>query len=204
MDHFEATTREIAREHQAALDVLRVAKNAFFWLVVAAVALHLVTWSVVQFGGDRDAYYDEPASLETGRGLAQGWVEGLGSSLAVAGFIGRASALIVASIFVVSLLVSLSAKLGGAADLARACVWSLAALALVTPWAGLPSALSSVDEFYLSPGGEGAAGGVISLVRFGLCPVLVVACLVLGQVRFRRAHRRITRVRTSKLPIREV
>ena len=50
MDHFEATTREIAREHQAALDVLRVAKNAFFWLAVAAVALHLVTWSVVQFG----------------------------------------------------------------------------------------------------------------------------------------------------------
>ncbi len=199
MDHFEATTREIAREHQAALDVLRVAKNAFFWLAVAAVVLHIVAWSVVQFGGDAEA----------GDGYARGWTDDLGASLAVAGFIGGAAALIVASVFVVSLLVSLSAKLGGAADLARACVWSLAALALVTPWSlaalalvtpwsGLPSALSGLDEFYAS------AGGTISFVRFGLCPVLVVVCLSLGQMRFRRAYRRITRVRTSKLPIREV
>ncbi len=196
MDHFEATTREIAREHQAALDVLRVAKNAFFWLAVAAVVLHLVAWSAVQFGVDSDAYYTATVSSESG-----GWGGRLIASIAVVGFIGRASILIVASVFVVSLMVSLSAKLGGAADLAKACVWSLAALALVVPWTGLPSALPGVDAFDAAPG---TGGGVISFVRFGFCPLLVVGCLVLGQVRFRRAYRRITRVRTSKLPIREV
>lgn len=201
MDHFEATTREIAREHQAALDVLRVAKNAFFWLALAAVALHLVTWSVVRFGTDADSYYVDSVSAEAGAGLAQSWANGLISSLTVAGFVGRASMLIVASVFVVSLLVSLSARLGGAADLARACVWSLAALALVVPWTGLPSALAGADEFDRA---VGVGSGLISFVRFGLCPALVGVCLVLGQVRFRQAHRRITRVRTSKLPIREV
>ncbi len=197
MDHFEATTREIAREHQAALDVLRVAKNAFLWLAVVAVALHIVAWSVVRVGGD--AYY----SAEAGGGLLRRGIDALCSSLPAAGFVGRASVLIVASIFVVSLLVSLSAKLGGAADLAKACVWSLAALALVTPWTGLPSALSTYDAFYALQGADGA-GGLISFVRFGLCPALVIVCLILGQIRFRWAHRRITRVRTSKLPIREV
>jgi|GEM_PF-2204082 len=204
MDSPGTTHRDTAREHLAAFDVLRLAKNAFLWLAAAAVVFHLGAWLMM-----RGAAAQEADAVAAGvRHVSAGR---FASSLAVAGFVARASVLIVAGVLIVSLLVSLTGRLGGAAGLARACVWSLAALALLTPWVrahadqstGLSSALYSYDQLDRAVV-DGAAGGVLAFVRFGLCPVLVLVCLALGQVHFRRAYRKMTIAPTPKLPIHEV
>ncbi len=204
MDSAGTTHRDTAREHLAAFDVLRFAKNAFLWLAAAAILFHIGAWLSMRGGAAQgaDALVSGVRHASTGR---------FESSLAVAGFVARASVLIVAGVLIVSLLVSLSGRLGGAAGLARACVWSLAALALVTPWvrvqteqaADLGSALYGYDQLDRAVA-DGSAGGVLAVVRFGLCPVLVVVCLVLGQIHFRKAYRKMTIAPTPKLPIHEV
>ncbi|MBK8267338.1 MAG: hypothetical protein IPK83_03160 [Planctomycetes bacterium] len=47
MNAIENADRDVARECMTAMDVLRTAKNAFFWLAVVAIVLHLFAW----FGG---------------------------------------------------------------------------------------------------------------------------------------------------------
>lgn len=204
MDSPGTTHRDSEREHLAAFDVLRIAKNAFLWLAAVAILFHLAAWLIMRGGAAQGA--DAAASgvhhVSTGR---------FESSLAVAGFVARASVLIVVGILIMSLLVSLSARLGGAAGLARACVWSLAALALVTPWvrvqteqaADLGSALYGYDQLDRAVA-DGSAGGALAIVRFGLCPLLVVVCLALGQIHFRKAYRKMTIAPAPKLPIHEV
>lgn len=204
MDSPGTTHRDTAREHLAAFDVLRFAKNAFLWLAVVAVLFHLAAWLIMRGSAAQgaDAVASGVHHVSTGR---------FESSLAVAGFVARASVLIVVGILIMSLLISLSGRLGGAAGLAKACVWSLAALALLTPWvrvqaeqaAGLGSALYGYDQLDRAVA-DGSAGGALGVVRFGLCPLLVVVCLVLGQIHFRKAYRKMTIAPTPKLPIHEV
>ncbi len=202
MEPIETSSRDRVREHREALDVLRTAKNAFLVLAAAAVLLHLASWLVVQFGtqatageeysefDDFDAYGEDDLS---GGGR---WTNRMGSALVVAGFAGFASVLVLLGIFVVSLLVSLSSGLGGAAPLARAAVWSLAAMALVMPWVRIvPAEIEGMRSVFT---------GTLSVIRFGLCPVLALACLFLAQHQFRSAYLRITSVPAARLPILEV
>ena len=147
MDESESLTREVGREHLAALDVLRHAKNTFLWLAVVAVLFHVVLWIIFRRVVAADPANQFEQSTE--------WM------LAIAGFVGRSSTLVVAGVFVVILLLSLSARLGGAAGLAKACVWSLAALAMLVPWAritiedvvGISSALPGGEEMSAQGGG---------------------------------------------------
>jgi hypothetical protein len=191
-------SRETTREHLAALAVLRHAKNVFIWLAACAVVLHVLLWIIVR-------YTDLPDS--TGR-----WEPGLDRVLGMAGFVGRASVLVVTGVFIVVLLISLTSKLGGTAGLARACVWALAALAMLVPWtriapedvAGIPSALYGMDELAKRAGETGGLEAFLAVVRFAVCPLLVGAFLGLAQYHFRGAYRKITSVPTAKLPIREV
>jgi len=201
MDPSNTPSRETPREYVAALDVLRVAKNTFLWLAVAAILFHVTAWLFAQ---SASASISDTAAT----GEVRHWAARLESSLAVAGFVARASVLIVTGVWIVSLLVSLSGRLGGAAGLARACVWSLGALALVTPWvhvnaqqtAALGSALYGYDQVDQAVD----VGGILGIVRFVLCPLLVVACLLVGQIHFRRAYRKITLAPPPRLPIHEV
>ncbi|MCG8408766.1 MAG: hypothetical protein MI923_26470 [Phycisphaerales bacterium] len=199
MNQLDATRRETTREHVAALEVFRVAKNAFFWLAFIAVVLHLASWLVVQYG-DKAEFSSASSLVSDQAGMegdaAQRWVERMESSLVVAGFVAFAAVLVVLGAFVMSMLISLSARLGGAASLAKACVWSLAALALVMPWIRIDP--TELDEFHST------VESVLSVVRFALCPLLVIVFLLFGQIHFRRAHRRITIAPAAKLPIHEV
>ena len=222
MDHLDAHSRELTREHLAALDALRIAKNAFLWLAAVAIALHICAWWIVKGDGVRaeSAWQQgdaQPLSVSTDRPAADRdahrWNARLESALIVAGFVGRSSVLVIAGLFIISLLVSLSAKLGGAAALAKACVWALAALALVTPWVrvdsermiGLRSGLYGIDELHVMPTMSGSfMDELVSVVRFVLCPLLVALFLVLGQLQFRKAYRKIILAPKTKLPIREV
>ncbi|MFQ5429082.1 MAG: hypothetical protein ACE5E1_02125 [Phycisphaerae bacterium] len=224
MESTTSATREFIREHTAALEVLRAAKNAFFWLAVVAVLLHLASsWLIVRESGARaapiaatgslSASGEAPALRSPGGDTMARWLESdrIEPALLVAGFVGRASVLVVTGILVLCLLVSLSAKLGGAAGLARACVWSLVALAMLTPWSGInadqlsrmSSALPGFGELDAAAGG-GLFDSALSVVRFLLCPLLVVVFLVLAQLRFRRAYRKIAGPAVAKLPIHEV
>ncbi|MFH1417754.1 MAG: hypothetical protein ABII12_05635 [Planctomycetota bacterium] len=199
MDEMDVLSREEGREHLAALEVLRHAKNVFIWLALVAVVLHVLSWIMLRQASSPQAARDWELTAE--------WM------LAMAGFVARASVLVVTGVFVLALLVSLSAKLGGAAGLAKTCVWSLAALAMLVPWVRLSSedvvnissAVYGVDE--LSAHGPGAGGGAdafFSFVRFGICPILVAVCLGAAQYCFRSVYRRIAMPSATRLPIREV
>ena len=179
----------------AALEVFRLAKNAFFWLALAAVVLHLVSWMVIQYG-DRSEVSTALDFLSEEAGGEQRWIDRMESSLVAAGFVAFAAVLVVLGTYVMSMLVSLSARMGGAAGLAKASVWSLAALALVMPWVRIdPTALSAYQSTF---------DGLLSFVRFAFCPVLVAFFLLMGQLHFRRAYRKITIVPSTRLPIHEV
>ena len=220
MDHVESTTRDLYREHLGTLDVLHYAKDVFFWLALLAVALHVMCWIVVGYTDTLAPLAPTTLSPDSGgRGSAmpteeqlssaRRWQAAVRAALALGGFVGRASTLVMAGILTIALLVSLSARLGGAADLARACVWSLVALAMLVPWlrapdevAGISSALGGMDD--LTRASTTGGGGLLSAVRFLLCPLLVGAFLVLAQINYRHAHRRITAAPGTRLPIREV
>jgi len=199
MDEVETVSRDAGREHIVALDALRYAKNAFLWLTIVSVAFHLVLWVIVRWAETPDA--------------AARWQDTLEWMLAVAGFVGRASAVVVAGVSVLVLLIGLNARLSGTAALAKACVWSLVALALVVPWvritaedmAGIPSAFFEAEELARRVGGSmNRADAVFSFVRFVICPILVAVSLGTAQYWFYAGYRRMTTLSTGKLPIREV
>lgn len=223
MDQIDTTVPGLYRDHLAALDVLRHAKNIFFWLAVVAIALHVVSWAIVcctdtldPLGpitrGGGDPVYGAEASPGVDRhDAARQWERTLESALALGGFVGRVSVLVLNGVFLIGLLISLSGGLGGAAALAKACVWSLVALAMLVPWLRAPesvalmaSALYGLDELTRSTVGIGAPNTPMAVVRFLICPVLVAAFLLAAQAGFRKAYGQITAVPGSKLPIHEV
>lgn len=192
----ETDDLDLAQEHMAAIDVLRVAKNAFIWLAAAAVILHLVAFILVFAARD---------NIDT----MGPWPDRLDQSLAVAGFVARASVLVINGIFLISLLVCLSARMGGAAALARGSVFALAALAMVTPWINasdspaFTTALSGGAAIYRVIAGD-VGLGMIGIIRFIVCPAVVVGLLLGGQWCYRRAYRRMTLSPPARLPIHEV
>lgn len=198
MDELDAINRESGREHLAALDVFKHAKTAFYWLAIIAVALHLLMWIIARNADAATAGMQWSLSME--------W------ALAIAGFIGRASVFGVTAVFVMSLLLSLTTRLGGAAPLARACVWSLLALALLVPWVrispqdfgGVSSAFFGEEELQARGAGIGGADSFFAFVRFIVCPLLVAVFLSIAQNHFRLAFRKMTDLPAAKLPIREV
>jgi hypothetical protein len=224
MDETDVIPRELCREHLAVLDVLRHAKNLFFWLAIVAVALHVVSWMIVRYTDTLNPHRPLLEYRSAAGGLtppmptaaqltaAHRWEVALGSALALGGFVGRASTLVVTGVFIIALLVSLTARLGGAADLARACVWSLAALAMLVPWiraaresAAMASAFHGLEELSRAyGGGTDAGGGLLPLVRFLICPILVAVFLLVAQLRFRRARAHIRAAPGARLPIHEV
>ncbi len=216
MEPADYSTTDLTREHLAALDVLRYAKNAFFSLALAAILLHIVAWIVVAhtdtlgpllpsaLSADSAAVAPTEAQITS----ARRWELALQSSLTLGGFVGRASALVLCGVYVLTLLISLAARLGGAGHLARACVWSLAAVAVLVPWLHAPQeALTAYSAFYgLEELSRSAAesGGFLAVVRFLLCPLLVAVFLVAAQIRFRHGYVQITAAPGARLSIHEV
>ncbi len=224
MDSIDPISPDLRRDYLATLNVLRYGKNAFFWLVVVAVFLHIFSWVVARHTGTLDPLKlvivhtdvgdDGSPHMPTDAELhsAERWRGVLGSALSLGGFVGRSAALVLTGIFLISLLVSLLAGLGGSANFARACVWSLVSLALLMPWlrapadvAGAASAFYGLDEL----GGAGlqavgSSDGFLGFARFVLCPVLVAVFISIAQLRARDAHAQITAAPGAKLPIHEV
>ena len=134
------------------------------------------------------------------------------SSLALSGFVGRAAVFVLTCVLVLSLIVSLSARLGGAAWMTKSCVWSLAALAMLVPWdlitrsdaaaLTMPSAFFSVAQ--LNEAASGSVGFFWQSLRFFIYPMLVAAFLIASQFSFRRAYRAVTAAPAARLPIREL
>ncbi|MBN2560754.1 MAG: hypothetical protein JXQ75_07485 [Phycisphaerae bacterium] len=223
MDPTEGISRELYNEHLGALDVLRHAKNVFFWLAVVAVVLHAVSWVIATYtdaleplspvAGDHDGGAGfEAVPTEAELNAARRWELAIESALVLGGFVGRASALVLTGVFLLAMLVSLSVRLGGATNLAKACVWSLVALAMLVPWLHAPeevvgagSAFYGLDELNRAAVSEpGTAGGLLSAVRFLVCPILVAVFLFIALVRFHTAYGQITAAPGARLPIREV
>lgn len=217
------TDHDPHREYAVALDVLRISKNAFLWLALAAIAFHLVTWATVKFANDRaapmrgapDEVQNDPNRIEGSFSMlseTQRWSRGQEMALAIAGFVARASLLVLTGIFVLALLVSLNGRLGGAAGLAKACVWTLAALAMVTPWVhvdlgpslGSHGLFFGMNELTIRTRESGTMQQVLAIIRFVMSPLAVAMLLILAQLNFRKANERMSAPAMAKLPIHEV
>ena len=239
MDSADAASREHTREHMAALDTLRHAKSAAFWLATIAILAHIAAWYLVRYTTVLEtgqvssaATTTEPTGVtgETAADAgdkARAWELRLDAALGVAGFLGRAAAIVVLGLFVLSLLVSLSARLGGAAGMARASVWSLLAVALLVPWDrltpddvnGVPAAFYNLSD--LTHGSHDVAAistpegritvdksDKVAVIRDGLryagYPLLVLFVLIAAQTNFSAGYRRIVTAPMARLPMREV
>lgn len=233
MDSSDQDSRELTRDHVAALDVLRHAKNVFFWLAVISVVAHVGSWYVARHTTLLDAAV-RLTTIDPDGGDAAGpteadmnaadradrWRVAAESSLALGGFVGRASVVMLFALYVLSLLVCLSARVGGAAGMAKACVWSLLALAMLVPWdrltspevSNLPAAFFTMDEL----NGAGDAALVtpvdgdapdrpwIGWVRFCIYPLLLGVVVIVGQLSYRGGYRKLSARPGARLPMREV
>lgn len=227
---------DLRRDHVAALNALRYAKNVFLCLAILSVLSHLGSWYLVRHSSKLDALritVIDASSLGDGAAAtvpteeetitASRWRKGAESALTLAGFVGRVSLVMVVGLYGLCLLVSLSARLGGSAGMARACVWSMLAMAMLVPWerltpdesAGVPAAFYLLDELErAAPDTEALAelgedGGPTSsnwmdTVRYCIYPGLLGVVLVLGQLSFRSGHRKLTTSPSARLPMREV
>ena len=224
MDHVDAISREVGREHVGALNVLRHTKNVLIWLALVSVALHIVSWVVVchtdmldplkleilRTEGNADQHASLPTQVERDKARSRELM--IESSLALSGFVGRAAVFVLTCVLVLALIVSLSARLGGAAWMTKSCVWSLAALAMLVPWdlitrsdaaaLTMPSAFFSVAQ--LNEATSGSVGFLLQSLRFFIYPMLVAAFLIASQISFRRAYRAVTAAPAARLPIREL
>ncbi|MBX3394175.1 MAG: hypothetical protein KF841_02290 [Phycisphaerae bacterium] len=208
--------RDLAKECLAAVDVLRTAKNAFFWLAAVAVLIHLTAWFSAGPAASRargtgattaaNPGVSPESPPSTGDASSHSFAQVIETRLPLVGFVGRASVLVCCGVFVLCLLISLTGRIGGAAGFAKACVWSLGALAMVTPWVGADSrqlwafrsAFFDGDELYSFD------DGFVALIRFVLCPLLVIAFLVIAQLQFRSSYRQVTLPASGRLPIHEL
>ncbi|MCZ6699424.1 MAG: hypothetical protein O7D94_10880 [Planctomycetota bacterium] len=227
MDQSSDGSQELGREHLAALDVLRITKNLFFWLAIVAIVAQVGSWYVVRHtdkldNADRAITVGEASSpTQAEIDLSRRWARGTESAVSLAGFVGRVSVVMVGGLMVLALLVSLSARLGGAAGITRAVRWSLLALALLVPWdtltpgavSRIPAAFCSFDELNdvryrdisatAADNGDGAVTWS-ETARFSLYPLVLAVVLVASQLSFRGGYRKIVLSPVTRLPLHEV
>lgn len=230
MDSSSDSFQELGREHLAALDVLRLSKNLFFWLAMVSILAHVGSWYVVRHTHKLD---DAERAITIGQGGAAAgptqaeydrawrWSRGTESAVTLGGFVGRVSVFMVSGLMVISLLVSLSARLGGAAGIAKAVQWSLLALAMLVPWDSLtpdavtkiPAAFCTFDELNDARFREIAATAVGNSevgvswrerVRFAMYPLLLAVVLGAAQFSYRGGYRKIVLSPVTRLPLHEV
>jgi len=216
--HTEPAGQDLRREHLAALDVLRHAKNMTFWLAVLAILAHVGAWYAVRhttlLNGQNAANVDTSTAGSTaGVGevsKAYEWEVRIEGTLGVAGLVGRAAIVLLMGLYVLSLLVSLSARLGGAAGMAKACVWSLLAMALLVPWdrvtpqeySNLPSAFFSLDD--VTRAAVTTGWNAPDTIRFAAFPLVILLLLMAGQWAYRSGYSRIVAAPAARLAMREL
>ena len=214
----DSVTQEFRREHLAALDVLRHAKNMTFWLAMLAILAHVGAWYAVRhttlLNGQTSGEVDTSTAGSTAgvgdANKAYQWEVRIEGTLGVAGLIGRAAIVLLMSLYVLSLLVSLSARLGGAAGMAKACVWSLLAMALLVPWdrvtpqeySNLPSAFFSLDD--VTRAAVTTGWDLSDTIRFAAFPLVILMLLMAGQWAYRSGYARIVAAPAARLAMREV
>lgn len=140
-----------------------------------------------------DIYSVEPPDKR-----ARMWEFGLRWAMAATKFLAFVSALILAVLALVKVQISLVGRLGGAAALTRALMWSLVLLAMVTPWQqiferslvsgalyNLSDLVAQARTILWSQKAPGAWELVVYYARFLAYPVvtLLVALLVYGHWR---------------------
>lgn len=215
----DSTGQDYRREHLAALDVLRHAKNMTLWLGVLAILAHVGSWYAVRhtklLSGPTTAELDTSAAGSTANlddaTRANQWEMRLDSTLGVAGLVGRAAIVLLLGLYLLSLQVSLSARLGGAAGMAKSCVWMLLALSLLVPWdrlssapvagGNLPSAFYSLDDVTRVAVASGF--NLPDTIRFAAFPLVILILLISAQVTYRSGYARVVAAPAARVPMRE-
>ena len=216
-----------AADYAAALKSLRGAKNFFWWLIIIALAVQLVSFVLVQWVGVVDAKYEPTPKVttQTAKQVAEARSDAAGPAAVWDGllhwvlpgtkFVAFISALLLVCMLVISLKLSLIGRLGGAAGMIGAVLWSLLLLAMVTPWQQIMDtsvacgALYNLDDLVRGVRGVKSTWGaenvsfvrhMMHLGRFILYPVATMLVWLLTQARFARGYRRIKAYLKAQTP----
>jgi len=216
-----------AADYTAAFKSLRGAKNFFWWLIIIALAVQLVCFVLVQWVGVVDAKYEAAPEVTTqtvkqvaerqsdAAGTAAVWDELLHWVLPLTKFVAFISALLLVFMLVISLKLSLIGRLGGAAGMIGAVLWSLLLLVMVTPWQQIMDTSAACGALYnlgdLTRSVREVKSGwgakdvsfmrhMMHLGRFILYPVVAMLIWLLVQVRFACGYRKIKAYLKAQTP----
>ncbi len=197
-------------QYRTAFESDRAAKNWFWWLILASLAVQVVAFILVRFVGVIDkapqvveAAATQPAAVTSSK--AEAWYDVLAWLLPATKFIGVAAGLLLILTLMFAVKLSLLGRAGGIAGFMSAFFWSLLVWALLIPWQQVISSSFACGATYNL--GELVArtraviwqGQDVSwiwhatyYVRFLVYPLFVILLLLAVQARFARGYRRMS------------
>lgn len=198
--------RELLEDYTSALKTIRSVRSIFFGLLVLSLLVPLAS-----FGGVASKRIQAPAGgLLSSAGAPD--VSGItlyaaaDAGMRFAPFLARLMTLMLVLVYLISVHVCLSGRLGGANDSIVAFVWAVLLLLLLIPWHTWMGGQMRMNVYYSlsslvdaqNSTGQGLASQLQHYVRFLLFPFLALLTAVVADIRFGRCYSQaMKRIRSS-------
>lgn len=198
--------RELLEDYTSALKTIRSVRSIFFGLLVLSLLVPLAS-----FGGVASKRIQAPAGgLSSSAGAPD--VSGItlyaaaDAGMRFAPFLARLMTLMLVLVYLISVHVCLSGRLGGANDSIVAFVWAVLLLLLLIPWHTWMGGQMRMNVYYSlsslvdaqNSTGQGLASQLQHYVRFLLFPFLALLTAVVADIRFGRCYSQaMKRIRSS-------
>ena len=193
-------------EYRTAFGTVRAAKNWFWWLILAAIVVQIVSFMLIRFGGVIDAAPDVAVAAADDEGAAAGvWYEIFRWALPATKFIAVAAGMLLVLTLMFATKLSLLGRLGGVGGFVGALFWSMLLWVFLIPWqqvtrssvacgalCNLEGLLRQTDRVVWNGEGVSWVLHVLYYVRFLAYPVFVILLLLVVQSKFARGYRRMT------------
>lgn len=201
--------RELLEDYTSALKTIRSVRSIFFGLLVLSLLVPLAS-----FGGVASKKIQAPADGLSSSAAASD-VSGVSeitlyavadAGMRFAPFLARLMTLMLVLVYLVSVHVCLSGRLGGANDSIVAFVWAVLLLLLLIPWHTWMGGQMRMNVYYSlsslvdaqNSTGQGLASQLQHYVRFLLFPFLALLMAVVADIRFGRCYSQaMKRIRSS-------
>ena len=201
--------RELLEDYTSALKTIRSVRSIFFGLLVLSLLVPLAS-----FGGVASKRIQAPDAGLSSSAAAEEVVQAprvtlyalADAGMRFAPFLARLMTLMLVLVYLISVHVCLSGRLGGANDSIVAFVWAVLLLLLLIPWHTWIGGQIRMNVYYSLSTlveaqnfvGEGWASQLQHYVRFLLFPFLALLTAVVADIRFGRCYSQaMNRIRGS-------
>ncbi len=194
--------RELLEDYTSALKTIRSVRSIFFGLLILSLVVPLAC-----FGGVASQRINAPADgSDVAEASGVSLYAAADASMRFAPFLARLMTLMLVVVYLISVHVCLSGRLGGANDSIVAFVWAVLLLLLLIPWHTWMGGQLRMNVYYSLSSlvdarklvGADLASQLQHYVRFLLFPFLALLTAVVADIRFGRCYRQATkRIRSS-------